>query len=278
MNKLSKLRDFSLKAIILITWFEVLWVIITLFATMFSFTFITSKLQETFYIVGPLGLIGLLGFLALNIAVNLNIISITQESKLSTEEKPTSTEDVYTKPAYSKKLFALASISILVVLLCLAVAEYIHYTQQKAELISKLKSAANSSLASSAIKVIANDGKIRELGRIRDGLAEMTSTGGRLSILIPRKVQNTTVYYELTAWYYSGDEKDAKISEADLSYFQPEGRYREKFDMLRDGKITSFVVVVNRSYLKAFYRANSKLGHIILVVDTSRQIRYSSWK
>lgn len=268
MLKEQKIRDLTLKLIQVIVWFEILWAVVFLISMVFQWSGITGQLASAFFGAGFCGVLLLAALTLLNVTANMNIISKVQVMKFAGGES--APED----RRATLKILAVSGALIAVIVLSLWYAEFQTYRIKVAETQSKVESIVDTKLVDEAIGVISSDGKISDLGAIRDALTATMSTGGQLSVIFPRKVRGVSVYYELTAWSNWQNKEEKKISETSLQKFLPRPGERKKWDGLIAGRMDTFCVP-HGDNLRMFRRISRNGGELVLLVDTSRRFDYS---
>jgi hypothetical protein len=268
MKKEQKMRDFSLRLIGILVWFEILWVIVLMVGMVFQWSGLTDQLAEIFFGSGLCGVLLLAVLTFMNVAANLNIISKSQVSKATGQP----IEE--TKPGSFIKTISVAAILIGIVVLSLWFAEWQLYKNKENEAVAKIESIAETPLTGEAIRLINYDSTISELAKVREALSANIQSGERLSIIFPQKIKDVDIYYELTSWYYGSKDTSIKISEASLSKFVPTAKERKKFEQMIAGNITGFTVPAGDN-LRAFRLVKTDNGKIILLIDTSRRSEYS---
>ena len=264
----QRIRDFSLWLISILVWFEILWAVVLFVGSVFQWSGLTEQLASAFLGSGFCGLIVLAALALLNVTVNLNIISKAQMHQ-ATGVKPAES-----KPSTFIRTLVVAGALISLVVSALWLAEWRLYKSRMAAVMNKLESVAETTFISEAIELIETDGKVKDLADIREALSASILSGGRLSIILPQTVKGVTVYYELTAWWHGMSDSDEKISSSGLTKFVPRKEEQDKFEKLADNTITQFAVP-SAGTLRAFRRVETKEGHLILLIDTSRRSDYS---
>ena len=141
--------------------------------------------------------------------------------------------------------------------------------QQKALTITEKK---QFSALANAIKM---NGTIEDILEIRDGLVYDVDSEGKVSFLIPKERAGVKVYYELTPWFgcNSESEKEECLSDTDLNKFNPTKKEKEKFDQMVNGEINSFKMPTGSHDLRVFYSKIVNEQEIIVLLDTSRQLK-----
>jgi len=269
MKTEQNIRDFSLRLIYILVWFEILWAIVFLIGIVFQWSGLTDQLAVAFFGSGFSAIIVLVALVLLNVAANLNIISKAQVAKIG------ETEVVKTKRRSFIKVISIAAGLVIIIVISLWLAEWNLYRTKKNEALAKIESITDSKLMEEAMFLIANDGEINELSRIRDALSTMIQSGARLSLIFPIKTRGTDVYYELTAWWHTGiDDDGIKISEAGLTRFVPYPKERKSYEKLINGDIDNFSET-HGGKLRVFKMTESESGKIILLIDTSRRLDYA---
>ena len=268
MKTEQKMRDFSLRLISILVWFEILWATVFLVGMVFQWSGLTDQLAEAFFGSGFCGVLVLVALTILNVTANMNIISKAQVSKVTGEPV------AETKSGSLIRTIAVAGVLIGIVVLSLWFAEWRLYKAKESETIAKIESIAESKLADEAIQLIRDNGSITELVKVRDALSANIQSGARLSIIFPEKVKDVDVYYEFTAWWYGSKDSDKTISEAGLPKFVPSAKERKKYERLIKGEITHFTVP-HGGDLRAFRMVQTVNGKMVLLIDTSRRSEYS---
>lgn len=268
MKSEQKLRDFTLRLIQIIVWFEILWAVVFLAGLVFQWSGLTDQLAAAFFGSGFCAVLVLVALALLNVTANLNIISKTQVRKVA------ESEEVKSNPGSFIKTLCAAGVLIGLVVGSLWFAEWRLYQAKVSETATKIESLIETDLLNDAVALIKKDGKATDLATMREALAASIQTGARLSFIIPRKVKDVNVYYEFTAWWYGREDKDKKISEASLVKFVPRQTERRKWENMVAGEIDSFTVPSGNE-LRAFRRVVSDGQEIILLIDTGRRSDYS---
>lgn len=261
------LRDITIRMMIVLVWFEGLWAAVFLVGLVFQWSGLTDQLSTAFFGSGFCAALLLAALALLNLAVNLNIISKSRAPTV-TDAAPTSTS----RKGFVRTL-AVAGGLIALVVGSLWIAEWRLFETKSAEVQAKLESVADSPLTSRAISIIQSDGTAHDLGEIRDAISASILSGGRLSLVYPRLVENVPVYYEFTAWWNGGSDT-AQLSDAPLNKFVPMPQEHAPFDEMRAGKLPAFVSA-NGQTLRAFRRVDINNSHVVLLIDTSRKSEYS---
>jgi hypothetical protein len=267
MLKEQKIRDLTLKLIQVIVWFEILWAVVFLISMVFQWSGITDQLASAFFGAGFCGVLLLAALTLLNVTANMNIISKVQVMKYAGGESAPEDRQV------TLKILAVSGALIAVVVLSLWFAEWQTYKIKVADTKSKIESIVDTKLIDDALGVIRSDGKIADLGAIRDALTATMNTGGQMSIIFPENVRGVDVYYEFTAWSYWNDKSEKKISEASLQKYVPREGEQKKWDKLIAGQVDMFTVP-HGGNLRMFRRIKRADGELILLVDTSRRFDY----
>lgn len=264
----QKIRDFTLRLIQIIVWFEILWAAVFLAGMVFQWSGLTDQLSMAFFGSGFCAVLVLVSLALLNVTANLNIISKAQVRKFAEDEA------VESKPGSFFKTLAIAAGLIAVVVVSLWFAEWRLYRVKASAAESKVESIADSPLVTEAIDLTSADGDIKDLEKIREALSASIQSGARLSLLLPRKIKDVVLYYEVTAWWQGKKGEVTKISEANLTKFVPNSRERENWDKLTRGEVQAFTVPTGNE-LRAFRRTKSSKGELILLLDTGRRSDYS---
>lgn len=268
MKSEQKLRDFTLRLIRILVWFEILWAVVFFAGMMFQWSGLTDQLIGAFFGSGFCAVLVLAALALLNVAVNLNIISKAQIRKVAEAEV------VESKPGSFIKTLCAAGVLIGIVLGSLWFAEWRLYQSKVSESETMIESLIGTDLLDDAVALIKNDGSATELADIREALATSIQAGASLSFIIPRKVKDATVYYEFNSWSQGEKDEDKKISEASLSKFVPRQAERRKWNQLVSGKIQDFTVASGND-LRSFRRIVLHDQEIILLIDTGRRSDYS---
>ncbi len=268
MKTEQKMRDFSLRLISILVWFEILWATVFLVGMVFQWSGLTDQLAEAFFGSGFCGVLVLVALAILNVTANLNIISKAQASKATGELV------AETRFGSSIRTIAVAGVLIGIVVFSLWVAEWRLYKAKESETIAKIESIAETKLADEAIRLIRDNGSIAELAKVREALSANIQSGARLSIIFPERVKGVDMYHEFTAWSYGSEDSDKTISEAGLPKFVPMAGERKKYERLIKGEITHFTVPHDGN-LRAFRMVQTANGKMILLIDTSRRSEYS---
>lgn len=267
MKSEQKLRDFTLRLIQILVWFEILWAVVFLAGMVFQWSGLTDQLSAAFFGSGFCGILVLAALVLLNVTANLNIISKVQVRKV------VETEEVASKPGSFIKTIGVAGILIGLIVGSLWFAEWRLHQAKVSEVETKIESIVDTALLNDALGLIRDDGLASELRQVREALASSIQTGARMSFIIPRNVKNVTVYYEFTAWWWGTEKEEKKISEASLNKFVPQKSEQKKWDKITSGEIDSFTVP-SGNHLRAFHRANKDNQEIILLIDTGRRSDY----
>jgi len=266
MNKEEKLRNLSLKIIGVLVWFEILWAVVFVLALVFQWTFIASQVASAFFASGFAAALVLFAVTLLNFAANLHIISNAQLMKGSKGTEPDGKSN-------SLRIFGIAIGLIVIVVCSLWFAEWKLYQTKSEEARTKLVSISETKLVDEVFGLVEGDGTVKELIKVRDAIAESIQVGARLSVLIPSERRDFNVFYELSAWSYFKIETEEKLSEASLSRFIPRKHEKNKYEELKDEKITEFVLP-DGQHLRAFLLIKRDGKRIILLLDTSRSLDY----
>ncbi len=189
MKSEQKLRDFTLRLIQILVWFEILWAVVFLAGMVFQWSGLTDQLSAAFFGSGFCAVLVLAALALLNVTANLNIISKAQVRKVAESEM------VESKPGSFIKALCAAGVLIAVVVGSLWFAEWRLYQAKVSETETKIESLMGTDLLDDAVALIKKDGSAAELADMREALATSIQTGARLSFIIPRKVKDVTVYY-----------------------------------------------------------------------------------
>ena len=268
MKSEQKLRDFTLRLIQILVWFEILWAVVFLAGMVFQWSGLTDQLAAAFFGSGFCAVLVLAALALLNVTANLNIISKAQVRKVAESEV------VESKPGSFIKTLCAAGVLIALVVGSLWFAEWRLYQAKVSETETKIESLMGTDLLDEAVALIKKDGSAAELANMREALATSIQTGARLSFIIPRKVKDVTVYYEFTAWWHGKKDEDKKISEASLAKFVPRQAERLKWEKLVAGETDEFTVPSGND-LRSFRRVILHDQEIILLIDTGRRSDYS---
>jgi len=267
MKTEQKLRDFTLRLIQILVWFEILWAVVFLAGMVFQWSGLTDQLSEAFFGSGFCVILVLAALAMLNVSVNLNIISKVQVSRVA------GAEVLESKPGSFIKTLAVAGALIGLVVLSLWFAEWRLYQTKASDTETRIESIIDTPLLDEAITLIANDGRAVELYDVREALASAIQADKNLSFIIPRKVKGATVYYEFTAGWYDEKKDEKKISQASLTKFVPYKSELRKWDRLISGQINSFTGPCENS-LRTFRRVTKNEQEVILLIDTARRYDY----
>lgn len=266
MKSEQKIRDFTIRLIQILAWFEILWAVVFLAGIVFQWSGLTRQLATAFFGSGFCAVLVLAAIALLNVTANLNIISKAQMRTVAESEV------LESKPGSFIRTLAVAGALITIVVLSLWFAERRLYNSKVLEMVSKIESISGMKLLDEAIDLIQTDGTIAELEKVREALSASIQTGARLSFIFPRKVKDVQIYYELTAWWYGN--KNTKISEAGrMPEFVPRSSERKKWQKLIASEIDLFAVPSGDD-LRVFRRIKNQNGEIILLIDTSRRSDY----
>ena len=268
MKTETKMRDFSLRLISILVWFEILWATVFLIGMVFQWSGLTDQLAAAFFGSGFCAVLLLAALALLNVTANLNIISKAQIAKA------TGAPVADTPPRSLVRTIAVAGMLIGIVVLSLWFAEWRLYKSKEVETTTKIESIAETKLAQEAVRLIRDNAKITELAKARDALSANIQSGARLSIIYPEKVNDVMIYHEFTAWWYGSKDSDKTIADAGLPKFVPSAEERKKFERLAAGEITEFTVPRGGN-LRAFRMVQTPDGKMILLIDTSRRSEYS---
>jgi hypothetical protein len=267
MKSEQKLRDFTLRLIQILVWFEILWAVVFLAGMVFQWSGLTDQLSAAFFGSGFCGILVLAALALLNVTANLNIISKAQVRKVAEDE------EVASRPGSFIKTIGAAGILIGLIVGSLWFAEWRLHQAKVSEVETKMESITDTALLNDALNLIKDDGLASDLRQVREALASSIQTGARMSFIIPRDVKNVTVYYEFTAWWWGSDDEKKKISEASLSKFVPRKSERKKWDKITSGVIDSFTVP-SGSHLRSFRKVGKDGQEIVLLIDTGRRSDY----
>jgi hypothetical protein len=268
MNTELRMRELTVRAMIVLVWFEVLWAAVFFVGIVLQWSGLTKQLSIAFFGSGFCAALLLAALALLNVAVNLNIISKVQSRQIR------ESVEVTERKSTIGKMPMIAGGLIIVVIASIGFAEWKLYRSKMVEVESKLESIADSKLLGTAVDVVKSDGKVKELVEVRDGLSTAILSSGSLSLLYPRMVGTITVYYELAPWWSGGKDENVNLSESTITKFVPSSEEREDFEKLRNGKISKFVSASGDT-VRAFRRVNVNGAHLILLIDTSRRSDYS---
>lgn len=268
MKAEQKIRDFSLRLIGILVWFEILWATVFFVGMVFQWSGLTDQLAAAFFGSGFCVILVLAALALLNVTANLNIISKSQASKATGEPI------AETKTGSLIKTISVAGVLIGIVVLSLWFAEWRLYKSKEAETLVKIESIAETKLAEEAVKLIQDNAKITKLAKARDALSANIQSGARLSIIFSEKVNDVEMYRELTAWWYDSKDSDKTILDAGLPKFVPSPSERKNFERLLAGEIDHFTIPEDGN-LRAFRIVKTPEGEMILLLDTSRRSEYS---
>jgi hypothetical protein len=138
--------------------------------------------------------------------------------------------------------------------------------------MNSVESISRSPVAGKTAELIRKNAPVKELLDARDAMTNMLEERHGVSLIVPVKKVNETLYYELTPWWWSqkDEEMQKPLSEANLRLFAPYQDEKKKFDkMLADGVP---YYSLERSSLRVFYPVaeDGRVAFIILL-DTGRQ-------
>ena len=204
----------------------------------------------------------------LNMTANLNIISKAQVRAVTGEDSVSAPQSTVIKN------MVVAAALIVVIVLSLWLAEWRLHRGKVAEAEAQVASVIGTSLLDNALDVIRHDGTVAELAAVRDALSASIQSGARMSLIIPRTVQDVPIYYEFTAWWHTARDSETKVSEARINRFVPRDQERRRWEILTDGSIEHFTVPVGGN-LRSFRRVVSGEVELIILVDTSRRSDYT---
>ncbi|NOZ85596.1 MAG: hypothetical protein GXP49_04915 [Deltaproteobacteria bacterium] len=267
MKSEQRLRDFTLRFIQILVWFEILWAAVFLAGLVFQWSGLTDQLASAFFGSGFCAVLVLLALVLLNVVTNLNIISKVQVQRMTGADVEES------KPGSFIKTIGIAGGLIGLVILSLWFAEWRLYQAKVSQSETKIESLVGTDLLDEALDLVKQDGPASELAKVREALATSVQSGARLSFILPRKVKDVTVYYESTAWWYGQKDQDKKISEVSLPRFVPINSERDKWEEMIKGEIKGFSVSSGEN-LRTFRRIVKDGQELILLIDTGRRSDY----
>lgn len=266
MKTEQKLRDISLILIQVLVWFSILWVLVFIIGLVFQWSWLTEQIAMGFFGGGFCLVLALVCLTLLNITANLNIISKAQVLKASQDLS------VKTKSGTIIKTLVVAFGLMAIVVLSFWFAEWRLYRNKVVELISKIESVSETELVDEAIELINSDGIVSELEKTRKALSASITPEDSLSFIIPVKVKDVEIYYELKRWWATNNYKP--ISGSDLPKFVPRGPERKDWEQFASGKI-DFFSKPRGDNVRLFYRLKKPNGQLIILIDTSRRSDYS---
>jgi len=262
----QKLRDLSLWLVQILVWFEILWAVVFLAGMVFQWSGLTDQLMTAFFGSGFCAVLVLAALALLNVTANLNIISKAQVKRVAEAEV------VECKAGSFTRTVCAAGLLIGLVVGSLWFAEWRLHQRKVSKMETKIESIIDTDLLDKAVALIEVDGSAAELAHMREALGTSIQTGQGLSFIIPRTLDDVTVYYEFTAWWHG--QKEQKISQASVTKFVPYRAERSKWAQLVAGEIDSFTVASGDD-LRAFRRVVLHSQEVVLLVDTSRRSDYS---
>ena len=157
MKAEQKMRDFTLKLIHILVWFEILWAVVFFAGLIFQWSGLTDQLSAAFFGSGFCVVLVLAALALLNVTTNLNIISKTQVRKVAEDEL------IETKPGSFIKTLGVAAVLIGLVVFSLWFAEWRLYRAKVAETMAKIESISESKLVEEATSILKKDGRISRL-------------------------------------------------------------------------------------------------------------------
>lgn len=270
MNKEIKLRELSLKLIVLLVWFEFLWAIVFVIGIVFKWSGLTSQLTTAFFSAGFAALILLAAVSLLNFAVNLNIISISKSEEITDSSNRNSKIGIKTP-------IAISSVIILLVIGGLWIAEVSLYHKKVAEAKSRIEFIGSNQKVDSLISMIEVDTSNGTFISTIKKLEMTTPNSQQFSLIFPKTIDEDTVMCEISYWNrYSSDSSDSvSLSESDHRKFVPQSDEKKKFEKLINNEITFFAVPRGNSEISAFHRIDTEKGFVILNLETNRRSEYS---
>lgn len=256
------IRDFSLRAIVLLVILIGLWAIILMVGATFNWSFLTDKVETAFYLGGFLVGLLILALSFASITASLSIISKAQNREGAGARWP------------RKQVGLLVLIPLAVVLVLVGglwLAEWRVYRTVSDDAWNKVRTLAEKKQLAELAGEIKSDGEISDILDLRAALAADINSEGRISFLVPRDRAGVKIYHEITPWFRRKEE-DKKFSDADLNQFRPSQREKEDFDRMAKGELASFQVPLRGSQLRVFLAKNFDGQEIVILLDTSRQL------
>gem|GEM_PF-1872927 len=268
MKNELRMRELTLRLISILVWFEILWAAVFLVGLVFQWSGLTEQLMYGFFGSGFCALLLLAALAILNFSANLSIISKAQMNKLEPSET--------TKPASFVKPLIFAGGLIGLIVISLWVAEWRLYLKKIDAAKSKVELVANTKTVGNIINLIANDSTKASLLSELTTLSCETTEDEVFSILIPKEKNGKTIYNEIGGWRFSSNSNtdSIKISEAHFIIFKPNPKEKKWLEKQKEGKSNYWAYSKGGNDLRAFLRAETEKGYIILLYDTSRRSSY----
>lgn len=264
---LRKLQSFILYLILFLVWFELLCFTVMLCANVLNWSFLTDAFSAAFYMTFAVGL-GVLGALGvLHVTLSFNAISSSLRKLSGEAESITNTdENAVMKKFIVSIVAALMLMVVILVLFWYAGCRVDHHTTMVA--MNGIESVGKSKQVDEIITAIHSNETISALDKMREVLISMNGSGKGISLVIPMKINENTVYYELRPWTGYGD--DEKLADANLPVFVPYKNEKKQFEEVLVKK--NPVYVRTQSTLRIFYPIvrGGKI-ELILLLDTSRK-------
>jgi hypothetical protein len=261
MNLEKNIRDLSLRLIAFLVVMIVLWAIVLMVGVSFNWSFLTDKIESTFYLGGFIAGLLIFALSFMNITASLTIISKSQNN-----------ENLDSKGVGKQFGIMLLISSALISLIVggLWYAEWKVYESVSEEAWQKLQVISEKKLVNDLANKIKNDSSIDEILAIRDALSNDVGSKETISIIIPKERAGVKIYYEITPWL-SNSDKNKKLSDVDLDRFTLSKKEESDFNKLTKGETDSFKISLADHKLRIFYRMILDNQEIILLLDTSRQ-------
>ena len=266
MNRLKRLQNLVLRVILVLSWLDVILLIVGLIGNLFSLAVMNGELWNTFGLI--IGTLFALAFL--HVVITLNIISNSIAAYSSSDETRTGSRIL----DFRKILIASASV-IVVILGIQFIANFKINEKNIADLKQETTEISNSSITGKLVDEIDQDAKMKDFYYTRDSL--LLSTKNRsITLLVPKLREGDKVFYRVGPLDYDLRD-DRKISEVLQRLYLPSKNEKTKFDkMLKDRK--SFEIEKNGEI--TIYHPIEKNGEIklILVMSTRNELNYEYLK
>lgn len=271
MDRLKGLQRLTLNLIVVLVWFEILCFVIIFLGNIFKWSFLSETFSVGFFSAFGVGLGALIALAILHVALTMNIISSSlsgiARSRGIAEEEPEGRQKRSLRLGVG---MAVGAIALVVLFFWVGEIQVNKYKIKVA--MNSVESISRSPVAGKTADLIRKNAPVKELLDARDAMTNMLEERHGVSLIVPVKKVNETLYYELTPWWWSKDveEMQKPLSEANLRLFAPYQDEKKKFDkMLADGVP---YYSLERSSLRVFYPV-AEDGRIVFIIllDTGRQ-------
>ncbi|MEI8349975.1 MAG: hypothetical protein WCI77_07460 [Candidatus Omnitrophota bacterium] len=271
MDNLNKLQKLTLGFIIALVWFLIMCFVVIFVGNIFKWSFLSETFSVGFFSAFGVGLGALIALAILNITLTFNSISHSLFRMAANSGSVMSVQDKQKSAKLFKASIFLAIASILGIVLFLWCGE-VSVNRHKIKVsLNSLEAVAKSPLADKLVDLINKDATVKEVLDVRDAMRRNLEEKGGLSLLVPINKIDSGTFYEVTPWWYQGEEKESKpISQANLRVFVPYTEESIKFNELIKNKKPFYSI--NRYQLRVFYPivVSNKVVCIVML-DTSRQ-------